>query len=166
MQIPPRPPRPAKPLALELVNITKRFGAFVANEKISMRLPPGTFHALVGENGAGKSTLVKCIMGFHVAEEGDIVIDGKSRQITSPHDAYQYGIGMVYQHFTLVPAMTVAENLVLSDPAVPAIINWKMEMEKLRAFMKTGPFQVELDTPAGEFAPAPKRKVEILKQLY
>jgi simple sugar transport system ATP-binding protein len=166
MQIPPPAPRPQKPLPLELVNITKRFGSFVANEKISMRLPPGTFHALVGENGAGKSTLVKCIMGFHVAEEGDIVIDGKSRQIGSPHDAYQFGIGMVYQHFTLVPAMTVAENLVLSNPAVPAIINWKMEMERLRAFMKTAPFQVDLDTPAAQLAAGQKQKVEILKQLY
>lgn len=166
MLIPPPSARPLTPLPLELVNITKRFGSFVANEKVSMNLPPGTFHALVGENGAGKSTLVKCIMGFHTAEEGDIVIDGKSRQISSPHDAYQYGIGMVYQHFTLVPAMTVAENLVLSNPAGAAVIDWKEEMERLRAFMKTAPFQVDLDTPAGELAAGQKQKVEILKQLY
>ncbi|MDB6052544.1 MAG: ATPase component of uncharacterized ABC-type transporter [Verrucomicrobiales bacterium] len=166
MIIPPPSPRPQTPPLLELVNITKRFGSFVANEKISMKLPPGSFHALIGENGAGKSTLVKCIMGFHTAEEGDIVIDGHSRQISSPHDAYQYGIGMVYQHFTLVPAMTVAENLVLSNPAVPAVINWKMEMDRLRTFMKTAPFQVDLDTPTGELAAGQKQKVEILKQLY
>src|SRR5258706_8174998 len=166
MQIPPPPPRPAKPLALELVNITKRFGAFVANEKISMRLPPGTFHALIGENGAGKSTLVKCIMGFHTAEEGDIIIGGKSREIKSPYDAYQFGIGMVYQHFTLVPAMTVAENLVLSRPDTPGVIHWKREMEQLREFMKTAPFQVDLDTPAAQLAAGQKQKVEILKQLY
>lgn len=166
MLIPPPASRPEAPLPLELVNITKRFGSFVANENISMKLPPGTFHALVGENGAGKSTLVKCIMGFHTAEEGDIVIDGKSRQISSPQDAYQYGIGMVYQHFTLVPAMTVAENLVLSNPAGPAVIKWKEEMERLREFMKTAPFQVDLETPAGELAAGQKQKVEILKQLY
>jgi ABC-type uncharacterized transport system ATPase subunit len=166
MLIPPQSPRPLKPLPLELVNVTKRFGSFVANEKISLSIPPGTFHALIGENGAGKSTLVKCIMGFHTAEEGDIVIDGHSRQITSPHDAYQFGIGMVYQHFTLVPAMTVAENLVLSNPAAPAVIPWKEEMERLQVFMKTAPFKVDLNARASELAAGEKQKVEILKQLY
>ena len=166
MLIPPQSPRPRQPLPLELIDITKRFGSFVANEKISLRVPPGTFHALIGENGAGKSTLVKCIMGFHAAEEGDIVIDGHSRQITSPQDAYHYGIGMVYQHFTLVPAMTVAENLVLSNPATPRVIPWREEMARLRAFMKTAPFKVDLDARAGELAAGEKQKVEILKQLY
>ena len=112
MLIPPPSPRPKTPLALELVNVTKRFGSFIANEKISLSVPPGSFHALIGENGAGKSTLVKCIMGFHAADEGDIVIDGRSREIRSPHDAYQYGVGMVYQHFTLVPAMTARTRTV------------------------------------------------------
>src|SRR5258706_5618319 len=166
MQIPPPPPRPAKPLALELMNVTKRSGSFVANDRISMSVPPGTFHALIGENGAGKSTLVKCIMGFHTAEEGDIIIGGKSREIKSPYDAYQFGIGMVYQHFTLVPAMTVAENLVLSRPDTPGVIHWKREMEQLREFMKTAPFQVDLNTPAAQLAAGQKQKVEILKQLY
>ncbi|HVY71558.1 MAG TPA: ABC transporter ATP-binding protein [Verrucomicrobiae bacterium] len=165
MLIPPQV-RPGRPLPLALVNVTKRFGSFVANDKISLEIPPGTFHALIGENGAGKSTLVKCIMGFHVADEGDIVIEGKSREINSPYDAYQFGIGMVYQHFTLVPAMTVAENLVLSRPDLPAVLNWKHEMERLRAFMKTAPFQVDLDTTAAQLAAGQKQKVEILKQLY
>jgi ABC-type uncharacterized transport system ATPase subunit len=166
MLIPPPPPRPSAPLPIELVNVTKRFGSFVANDKISMKIPPGTFHALLGENGAGKSTLVKCIMGFHQADEGDVVIDGQSRDIRSPYDAYQFGIGMVYQHFTLVPAMTVAENLVLSRPDTPAVIPWKAERERLQAFMKSAPFQVDLDTPASQLAAGQKQKVEILKQLY
>ncbi len=166
MLIPPPAERPALPLPLELVQVTKRFGAFVANDRISLKIPPGTFHALLGENGAGKSTLVKCIMGYHQADEGDIVIDGHSREIKSPFDGYQYGIGMVYQHFTLVPAMTVAENLVLSRPDLPRIINWKLENERLREFMKTAPFQVDLDTPGGQLAAGQKQKVEILKQLY
>src|SRR6266481_4441233 len=144
--IPPQP-RPQKPPDLELVKVTKRFGSFVANEQISLKVPPGTFHALIGENGAGKSTLVKCIMGFHQADEGDILVGGHSREIRSPFDAYHLGIGMVYQHFTLVPAMSVAENLVLSRPDLPGVINWKMEMERLRVFMKTAPFQVDLGTP-------------------
>lgn len=158
--------RPDKPLPLELDNVTKRFGSFVANDRISLKIPPGTFHALIGENGAGKSTLVKCIMGFHRAEEGDILIGGKSRDIRSPYDAYQFGIGMVYQHFTLVPAMTVAENLVLSRPDTPAVIDWKFEMQRLREFMDQAPFKVDLDTPASQLAAGEKQKVEILKQLY
>jgi simple sugar transport system ATP-binding protein len=165
MTIPPEP-RPTKPFDLELVDVTKRFGSFVANEKVSLKVKAGTFHALIGENGAGKSTLVKCIMGFHLAEEGDILLHGKAREIRSPYEAYGYGIGMVYQHFTLVPAMTVAENLLLSRPDMPGIINWKIEMERLREFMKTAPFQVDLEMPASQLAAGQKQKVEILKQLY
>jgi simple sugar transport system ATP-binding protein len=166
MVIPPLPPRPKRPLPLELVGVTKRFGTFVANEAVSLTIPPGTCHALVGENGAGKSTLVKCIMGFHQADDGDIVIDGHSREIRSPYDAYQFGIGMVYQHFTLVPAMTVAENLVLSRPDLPAIIPWPAERERLETFMRSAPFRIPLDTPASQLAAGEKQKVEILKQLY
>jgi simple sugar transport system ATP-binding protein len=105
-------------------------------------------------------------MGFHTAEEGDILVHGKSRDIRSPYDAYNFGIGMVYQHFTLVPAMTVAENLLLSRPDMPGLINWKVEMDRLRTFMRRAPFQVDLDTPASQLAAGQKQKVEILKQLY
>jgi ABC-type uncharacterized transport system ATPase subunit len=87
----PQPPR------LELVNITKRFGSFVANENVSLKLDPDTFHALLGENGAGKSSLVKCIMGYHLADAGDIIVGQSVRQIRSPYDAHKLGIGMVYQ---------------------------------------------------------------------
>ena len=117
--------RREEPPHLELVNIVKRFGPLTAVDHVSMVLAPGTFHALLGENGAGKSTLVKCVMGFHPADEGDIVINRHSRDIRSPHDAQKYGIGMVYQHFTLVPAMTVAENLILPRNNLPGVLNWK-----------------------------------------
>lgn len=166
MQIPPPKERPKAPLPLELVKVTKRFGSFVANDAVSISIPPCTFHGLLGENGAGKSTLVKCIMGFHPPDDGDILVDGRSRDIRSPQDASHYGIGMVYQHFTLVPAMTVAENLVLSRPDLPAVIDWGFEMDRLRDFMKSAPFSVELDAPASGLAAGQKQKVEILKQLY
>ena len=164
--MPPLTTRPLKPPRLELVKVTKRFGSFVANHEVSLDVPPGTFHALIGENGAGKSTLVKCIMGFHQADGGDILVGDHSRDIPSPQAAYQLGIGMVYQHFTLVPAMTVAENLVLSRPDIGAIISWKSELERLRSFMESAPFKVSLDTPAAQLAAGEKQKVEILKQLY
>ncbi|MEI6714736.1 MAG: ABC transporter ATP-binding protein [Verrucomicrobiota bacterium] len=154
------------PPSLELVNVTKRFGSFVANENISMEVSPGTFHALLGENGAGKSTLVKCIMGYHKCEEGDIIVEGASRDIRSPQDACKLGIGMVYQHFTVVPSMTVAENLILGRPDIPALIDWKAENKRLEAFMETAPFQVPLHALISDLAAGQKQKVEILKQLY
>ncbi len=154
------------PPPLELVNVTKRFGSFVANEKVSFKVTPGTYHALLGENGAGKSTIVKCIMGYHPADEGDIIVDGASRDIRSPYDAYKLGIGMVYQHFTVVPAMTVAENLVLARPDLPKIINWKAEHKRLTEFLDTAPFKVPLGAKISDLAAGQKQKVEILKQLY
>jgi simple sugar transport system ATP-binding protein len=155
-----------QPLRLELVNVTKRFGSFVANESVSFKVASGTFHALLGENGAGKSTIVKCIMGYHAADEGDIIIDGASREIRNPFEAHRLGIGMVYQHFTVVPAMTVEENLVLARPDLPGIIPWKAERKRLAEFLETAPFRVPLDALVSELAAGQKQKVEILKQLY
>jgi ABC-type uncharacterized transport system ATPase subunit len=154
------------PPDLELRAVTKRFGSFTACDNVSLKLPAGTFHALLGENGAGKSTLVKCIMGFHQAEGGQILIDGQPREVASPFDAHSLGIGMVYQNFTLVPSMTVAENLVLSRPHLPGIIDWALELGQLAAFMQTAPFKVDLSVPAAQLAAGEKQKVEILKQIY
>ena len=108
-----------KPPKLEVMSMTKRFGNMTALDNVSITLKPGTFHALLGENGAGKSTLVKCIMGFYTADSGKVLINQELQKITSPRDAHKYGIGMVYQHFTSIPAMTVAENLVLSSVEGP-----------------------------------------------
>ncbi|MCU0568285.1 MAG: ABC transporter ATP-binding protein [Oculatellaceae cyanobacterium Prado106] len=156
----------AAPPELQIVNMTKRFGSLVALDNVSLNLKPGTFHALLGENGAGKSTLVKCVMGFYRADQGEILIDGNPRAIASPRDAHHYGIGMVYQHFTSVPAMTVAENLVLSRYDSSTLINWKQEMEQLNDFMNSAPFQVPLNLPIAQLAAGQKQKLEILKQLY
>ena len=92
-----------------------------------MHVAPGTVHALLGENGAGKSTLVKCVAGFQRAEEGSILIDGREQDIANPVVARALGIGMVYQHFTLAPGMTVAENLLLAGGKTPALIDWKAQ---------------------------------------
>jgi simple sugar transport system ATP-binding protein len=154
------------PSELEVVNMTKRFGTFTALENVSMKLKPATFHALLGENGAGKSTLVKCIMGFYTPTSGQVLINGQPRTINSPRDAHQYGIGMVYQHFTSVPAMTVAENLVLAKFDSPNLINWKRESEELNRFMAVSPFKLPLDLLIGQLAAGQKQKLEILKQLY
>src|ERR1700727_1776363 len=149
-----------EPPRLELVSITKRFGAFVANEDVSLKLDPGTFHALLGENGAGKSTLVKCIMGYHLADAGDIIVGQSVRQIRSPYDAHKLGIGMVYQHFT------VAENLLLARPDLPQFIQWPAERQHLTEFLATAPFQIDLNAKVSDLAAGQKQKIEILKQLY
>jgi simple sugar transport system ATP-binding protein len=153
-------------IAVEVSGMTKRFGAFTALDDVSMRVAAGSFHALLGENGAGKSTLVKCLVGFYQSDAGEIQIDGRQCEIRAPQDSHAFGIGMVYQHFTLVPSMTAAENLVMSRADVPAIIRWRRERERLAAFMQTVPFKVPLDKPVSRLAAGEKQKLEILKQLY
>jgi len=153
-------------LELEVVGLSKRFGGFTALEDVSLRVAAGSFHALLGENGAGKSTLVKCVVGYQRPDAGAILVGRRERDIRSPGDAHALGIGMVYQHFTLVPSMTVAENLVMARDDVPLRVRWRRERERLAAFMASVPFALDLDRPAGQLAAGEKQKVEILKQLY
>jgi ABC-type uncharacterized transport system ATPase subunit len=158
-------PVPRAP-GLKVTGVTKTFGTLRALDNVSLELRPGTFHALLGGNGAGKSTLVKCIMGYYQPDAGEILIDGKPVVIRNPREAKAQGIGMVYQHFTLVPNMTVAENLVLSRGDVSMVIDWKAEKAKLRAFMKTTPFFIPIDKPVRALAAGEKQKLELCKQLY
>ncbi len=156
----------AAPGLLEARGLSKRFGNLLALDGASFRLAPGSFHALLGENGAGKSTLVKCIMGFHRADSGSVLLDGESITPNSPRDAQRYGIGMVYQHFTLVENMTVAENLLLARAAIPARIAWPKELRAIDAFMETMPFRVPVRKLVRQLAAGEKQKLEIVKQLY
>ena len=165
MIIPP-PAAPSHAFDVEMAGVTKRFGAFTALDDVSLRVQAGSFHALLGENGAGKSTLVKCLVGYHPPDAGSIQVDRREREISSPHDAHALGIGMVYQHFTLVPSMTVAENLVMARDHVPAVIRWGVERERLEGFLRTVPLRVPLDVPVASLAAGEKQKAEILKLLY
>ena len=151
---------------LSATGVIKRFGSLLALDNVSMTVQPGTMHALLGGNGAGKSTLVKCIMGYYLPDEGQIALGNKPVTIRNPREALRLGIGMVYQHFTLVPNMTVAENLVLSRGKVPAVIDWKKEYEQLRAFMRTTPFFIPIGAKVSSLAAGQKQKLEICKQLY
>jgi simple sugar transport system ATP-binding protein len=159
-------PGGARTIGVEAVAMTKRFGAFTALDHVDMKVEAGTFHALLGENGAGKSTLVKCIMGYYQPTEGDVVVDGREQVIGNPQAAHALGLGMVYQHFTLVPAMTVAENLVLARDHVPGVVNWKKEKAEIGAFFERMPFRLPLDARVSSISAGERQKCEILKQLY
>ncbi|MDL2403668.1 ABC transporter ATP-binding protein [Rhizobium mayense] len=161
----PLPPA-GKAVGIDTIDMTMHFGSFTALDHVSVSIPAGSFHALLGENGAGKSTLVKCIMGFYHATSGSLSVDGREVTIASPKDAATYGLGMVYQHFTLVPSLTGAENLVISRAEVPTVINWAKERRDLTAFMERMPFKIPLDRPVSELAAGEKQKLEIVKQLY
>ena len=157
---------PGGAMTLETYELTKRFGGFTALDHVTMKVAPGTVHALLGENGAGKSTLVKCVAGFHRPEEGAVMIDGREHDIANPVVARTLGIGMVYQHFTLAPGMTVAENLLLAGGDTPALIDWKAKRAELQSFLSHTPFRLDLDARPSELAAGEKQKLELLKQLY
>src|ERR1700691_3648761 len=159
-------PAPTGAFGIDAIAMTMRFGDFVALDNVELKVRPGTLHALLGENGAGKSTLVKCIMGYYHATQGDILVGDREQAIANPKDAHALGLGMVYQHFTLVPAMTVAENLVLARDDVPAVINWVKEKQDLEAFLARMPFKVPLNARVSDISAGERQKCEILKQLY
>jgi simple sugar transport system ATP-binding protein len=153
-------------IGLEAISMRKVFGPLVALDDVSLKVPSGSFHALLGENGAGKSTLVKCIMGFYRPDAGQVLVDGRESAIQNPREAAEAGIGMVYQHFTLVPSLTGAENLVVSRPKGPMVIDWAKENAALEGFLARMPFRAPLDKPVFMLSAGEKQKLEILKQLY
>jgi general nucleoside transport system ATP-binding protein len=159
-------PPPAGTFGVDAIAMTMRFGDFLALDNVELKVRPGTFHALLGENGAGKSTLVKCIMGYYHATQGDVLVAGREQIIANPKQAHALGLGMVYQHFTLVPAMTVAENLVLARDDVPVVVDSGKEKKELEAFLSRMPFRVPLDAKVSDISAGERQKCEILKQLY
>jgi general nucleoside transport system ATP-binding protein len=156
------------PAALELRGITKRFGAVVANDRVDFDLRRGEVHALLGENGAGKSTLMSILYGLYSPTEGEILVGGKPVQINSPSDAIALGIGMVHQHFMLVPVMTVTENIVLgNEPSrVTGVLDLKEASSRVRELSDRYGLAVDPDAVIEDTTVGMQQRVEILRALY
>jgi general nucleoside transport system ATP-binding protein len=152
---------------LELQGITKRFGSLVANDHIDLSIVPGTIHALLGENGAGKTTLMNILYGLTQPDEGTILADGKPLTIHSPKDAIAAGIGMVHQHFMLVPVFTVAENVTLGDEQTRplGLLDRRRMRQKVRDLSGRYGLRVDPDALTGDLPVGVQQRVEILKAL-
>ena len=153
--------------ALELRRIEKRFGAVHANRSVSLTVARGSIHGLIGENGAGKSTLMNIVYGFHPADSGEILVQGRTVEIRTPQAAIAVGIGMVHQHFMLVENFTVLENVVLGVEGgarlAGGLAKARAELTRLADDYGLG---VPLDTVVSELPVGLQQRVEILKALY
>ncbi len=154
-------------MKLELRGITKRFGSLVANDHIDLVVEPGEIHALLGENGAGKSTLMNVLYGLYRADEGQILLDDAVQNFRGPGDAMEAGIGMVHQHFMLIPVFTVAENVMLGHEKTTGL--GKLDLAQARAHVRAVAdrfgFQIDPDALVGDLPVGVQQRVEIIKAL-
>lgn len=159
----------AKETVLEMQHIMKIYSnGVVANEDVSLELQKGEIHALLGENGAGKSTLMKVLFGIEMPDQGKILLNGRETVIKSPQDAISKGIGMVHQHFMLLPSLTVAENIILGvEPRKNKLfIDMKQAIAAAGAIADKYNFDIDVTQKVEEIPIGIKQKVEILKALY
>ena len=156
-----------EPIVLEMHNIVKQFGEFRANDEINLQVKRGQIHALLGENGAGKSTLMNQLSGLLQPTSGDILINGKKITVDSPAKAAELGIGMVHQHFMLMDAFTVTENIILgSEPVNGVKLNIKKASQDIKKLSEQYRLDVNPDALAGDISVGMQQRVEILKTLY
>ena len=157
-----------EPTVLELRGITKRFPGVVANDHVNFDLRDGEVHALLGENGAGKSTLMNILYGLYNPDEGQILLNGKAVRMHSPKDAIERGIGMVHQHFMLIPVMTIAENIVLADEPTKGgvLLDYGTADRRVRELSESFNFALDPDARVANITVGQQQRVEILKALY
>src|SRR5881227_2335105 len=153
-------------MRLELHGITKRFGALTANNAIDLDVRPGEIHCLLGENGAGKSTLMNILYGLYQADEGAILLDGEQQHFSGPGDAMRAGIGMVHQHFMLVPVFTVAENVMLGhEQAKLGFLDLPAARARVRDISARFGFDLDPDAVVEDLPVGVQQRVEIIKAL-
>jgi simple sugar transport system ATP-binding protein len=154
-------------MKLELRGITKRFGSLVANDHIDLVVEPGEIHSLLGENGAGKSTLMNVLYGLYIADEGDILLDNVVQKFKGPGDAMAAGIGMVHQHFMLIPVFTVAENVVLGNEPTGAlgILDLDSARKRVKEISDRFGFDIDPDAMVEDLPVGAQQRVEIIKAL-
>jgi simple sugar transport system ATP-binding protein len=154
-------------VSLELRGITKTFGSFTANDSINLRVETGQIHAILGENGAGKSTLMNIVYGLLKADSGEILVDEKIMSINEPSDALTAGIGMVHQHFMLIPVFTVAENIILGHEKTKklGVLDIDGAREAIRRVSKDFGFEVDPDAIVETLPVGIQQKVEIIRAL-
>lgn len=153
--------------AIEMLGITKRFGALTANDGIELRVKKGEIHALLGENGAGKSTLMSILFGMYAPDQGEILIHGEKKKITDPRMATEYGIGMVHQHFQLVRNFTVLQNIILGVETVQnGLLQYEQAREKVNQLSKKYGLDIDPDALVSDISVGMQQRVEIIKMLY
>ena len=154
-------------MSLELTGITKRFGELVANDSIDLKVGDGEILAILGENGAGKSTLMNIVYGLLSPDSGQIKVDGKVVSINEPNDALASGIGMVHQHFMLIPVFTVLENIVLGHEETSRFgkLNLAQAREKVLSLAANFGFEIDPDAMIEDLPVGVQQRVEILKAL-
>jgi simple sugar transport system ATP-binding protein len=158
-------PPPETKTIVSMRGITKAFPGVLANDRLDLDIHASEIHALLGENGAGKSTLMKILYGFYRCDTGVILINGQAVSIHSPHDARFHKIGMVFQDFNLIPALSVAENIALFLPDLPAVLNINMINERILEVSKRYDLQVNPQAMVSQLSIGEQQKVEILKLL-
>ncbi len=153
--------------AVEMIGVTKRFGALVANDAITLRVSSKSIHAVVGENGAGKSTAMNLLYGLYTPDAGEIRIRGESVSFRSPGEAIARGLGMVHQHFMLVPTLSVLENIILgAEPKSGVRIDYAAARGKLVEISEQYGLKTQPDALIGNLSVGEQQRVEILKTLY
>jgi simple sugar transport system ATP-binding protein len=154
-------------MSLELRGITKQFGALVANDDINFKVEAGEIHAILGENGAGKSTLMNIVYGLLSPDKGQILVDGQEIKIKSPLDALAAGIGMVHQHFMLIPVFTVAENIVLGHEKTnrAGLLDLETARQEIIRVSKEFNFEVDPDALIEDLPVGIQQRVEIIRAL-
>ncbi|RLD06793.1 MAG: heme ABC transporter ATP-binding protein [Chloroflexi bacterium] len=154
-------------LALEVRHVTKRFPGVIANDDVSFTLRKGEIHALLGENGAGKSTLMNVVYGLYSQDEGEFLVNNKVVEINGPSDAINYGIGMVHQHFMLVPVFSVTENMILgSEVTKGSSLDLRRARREILEISKAYGLEVDPDAIVEDIPVGVQQRVEILKALY